>query len=169
MNKPRPKTRKAMNDSTQDSLSTELIEAIGSAVQPTELSATQRDRMRQRILKSARDAAPLGTVTRRVQDGIWSELAPLVEIRELHRDSAGRTHTSLLRMRPGGVIPPHRHTHEEEFIVLEGECHIGTHLLRAGDTHIASAGSWHDAVTTQTGVLVLLRGEYPYPAEHARA
>jgi uncharacterized cupin superfamily protein len=48
-------------------------------------------------------------------------------------------------------------------VVLEGECHIGTHLLRAGDAHSAAAGSAHEAVTTRTGVLVLLRGEYPYP------
>jgi quercetin dioxygenase-like cupin family protein len=66
-------------------------------------------------------------------------------------------------MRPGGTVPAHRHECEEEFIVLEGECHIGTHKLVAGDVHIAPAGTWHEPVTTQTGVLVLLRGEYPHP------
>jgi hypothetical protein len=29
--------------------------------------------------------------------------------------------------------------------------------------HIAAAGSWHDTVTTEGGVVVLLRGEYPHP------
>ena len=40
--------------------------------------------------------------------------------------------------------------------MLEGECHIGTHRLAAGDVHLAQAGSWHEAVTTRTGVIVLL-------------
>ena len=48
-------------------------------------------------------------------------------------------------MRPGGVIPAHRHQHEEECLVLEGECRIGTHRLVAGDVHVAAAGSWHEA------------------------
>ena len=52
-------------------------------------------------------------------------------------------------MRPGGVVPAHRHEREEEFIILEGECHIGTHKLVAGDVHIAAAGSWHEPVTTR--------------------
>ena len=70
-------------------------------------------------------------------------------------------------MRPGGVVPAHRHERVEEFIVLEGECHIGTHKLVAGDVHIAAAGSWHEPVTTRSGVLVLLRGEYPHPTPAA--
>jgi quercetin dioxygenase-like cupin family protein len=61
------------------------------------------------------------------------------------------------------VIPAHRHEREEQFIILEGECYIGTHRLVAGDVHIAAAGSWHEPVTTESGVVVLLRGEYPHP------
>ena len=86
-----------------------------------------------------------------------------MEVRELRRDEVAGTHTSLMRMRPGGRVPAHRHEREEEFIILEGECHIGTHKLVAGDVHIAPAGTWHEPVTTRTGVLVLLRGEYPHP------
>jgi quercetin dioxygenase-like cupin family protein len=70
----------------------------------------------------------------------------------------------LVRALPGASLPRHRHSQEEEFIVLEGECYIGTHHLRAGDAHFAAAGSWHDDVTTRTGVLVLIRGEYPAPS-----
>jgi quercetin dioxygenase-like cupin family protein len=77
----------------------------------------------------------------------------------LERDSAARTQTVLLRVAPGGRYPGHRHSQEEEFIVLEGECHIGAHRLGTGDVHIAAPGSWHDDITTTTGVLVLVRGE----------
>lgn len=111
-----------------------------------------------------RDTAPEGTRTLRADAGEWIQIAPLVEIRELHRDARDGRHTSLMRMRPGGIVQAHRHRQEEEFIILEGECHIGAHRLCAGDTHIAAAGSWHGAVTTQSGVLVLIRGKYPYPA-----
>ena len=92
------------------------------------------------------------------------QICAFVEVWELQRDDSEGMHTSLMRMRPGGMIPAHRHEREEECVVLEGECQIGTHRLVAGDVHIAAAGSWHEAVTTRTGVLVLLRGEYPHPS-----
>lgn len=141
-----------------------LQEALAGAVQPAELGAEQRERLRRRILERVHNEAPGGTRTLRATDGAWIEIAPFVEVRELRRDETAGTHMTLMRMRPGGVIPAHRHEKEEEFIVLEGECHIGTHRLGAGDVHIAAAGSWHEPVTTRGGVLVLLRGEYPHPA-----
>jgi quercetin dioxygenase-like cupin family protein len=140
-----------------------LQDALAAGVQLAELGAEQRERLRRRILEQAREQAPEGTRTLRADESAWIQIAPFVEVRELRRNEACGTHTSLLRMRPGGVIPAHRHAREEEFIVLEGECRIGTHTLVAGDVHIAAAGSWHEPVTTRSGVLVLLRGEYPHP------
>lgn len=144
-----------------------LQESLAAGVRPAELGVEQRERLRRRILEQAREQAPEGTRTLRADEGAWIQIAPFVEVRELHRDEASGTHTSLMRMRPGGVVPAHRHAREEEFIVLEGECHIGTHKLAAGDVHIAAAGSWHEPVTTRSGVLVLLRGEYPHPTPAA--
>lgn len=144
-----------------------LQESLAAGVRPAELGVEQRARLRRRILEEAREQPPEGTRTLRVDEGAWIQIAPFVEVRELRRDEALGTHTSLMRMHPGGVVPGHRHTREEEFIVLEGECHIGTHKLVAGDVHIAAAGSWHEPVTTRSGVLVLLRGEYPHPTPAA--
>lgn len=141
-----------------------LQDSLTDGLRPAELGIEQRERLRRRILERAREQAPEGTHTLRVDDSAWIQIAPFVEVRELRRDQAAGTHTSLMRMRPGGVIPAHRHAREEEFIVLEGECRIGTHKLVAGDVHIAAAGSWHEPVTTRSGVLVLLRGEYPHPS-----
>ena len=140
-----------------------LQDSLAAGMRPAELAAEQRDRMRRRVLEQARDQPPEGTRTLRDGEGAWIEIAPFVEVRELIRDEAAGMHTSLMRMRPGGVVPAHRHERVEEFFVLEGECHIGTHKLVAGDVHIAAAGSWHEPVTTRNGVLVLLRGEYPHP------
>ena len=143
-----------------------MLDAIALAIQPIELSIHQRERMRQRTLQMARDAAPDGTRTQREADVQWTEIAPLVQVRELWRDESATIHVSMLRMQPGGVIPAHRHAKDEDFIVLDGECHIGAHLLRTGDAHKATAGSVHGDVTTRTGVTVLIRGELPYPSPH---
>jgi quercetin dioxygenase-like cupin family protein len=144
-----------------------LQESIAAGLRPAELGSQQRERLRRRVLEQAREQSPEGTRTLRADEGAWIEIAPFVEVRELRRDEVSGTHTSLMRMRPGGVVPAHRHAREEEFIVLEGECQIGTHKLVAGDVHIAAAGSWHEPVTTRSGVLVLLRGEYPHPTPAA--
>jgi quercetin dioxygenase-like cupin family protein len=144
-----------------------LQDSLAEGLRPEELGVEQRERLRRRILEQAREQAPEGTRTLRADESAWIQIAPFVEIRELRRDEASGTHTSLMRMRPGGVIPAHRHAREEEFIVLEGECQIGTHKLVAGDVHVAAAGSWHEPVTTRSGVLVLLRGEFPHPTPAA--
>jgi quercetin dioxygenase-like cupin family protein len=138
-----------------------LQDALASAVRPAELSAGQREWLRRRTLERARDQTPEGTRTLRATEGEWIEIRPFVEVRALRRDEASGLYTSLLRMRPGGVIPAHRHEREEECLVLEGEVQIGTHKLSAGDVHIAAAGTWHERVSTGKGVLVLLRGDDP--------
>jgi quercetin dioxygenase-like cupin family protein len=145
-------------------LSQSIQRAFASAVRPAELSAEQRGRLRRRVLERARNQPSEGTRTLRATEGEWVELRPFVEVRELYRDEASGMHTSLVRIRPGGVIPAHRHEREEECIVLEGEFQIGAHKLSAGDVHIAAAGSWHEQVSSRNGALVLLRGEYPLPS-----
>jgi quercetin dioxygenase-like cupin family protein len=140
-----------------------MFEALALALKPTELRESVRRKLRERVLQQVRTVAPTDTRTVHAADAEWIEIAPFIQMKLLRRDEAAGNQTALMRMQPGGVVPPHRHAHEEEFVVLEGECCIGDLKLSAGDAHVAAAGSWHDAVTTQTGVLVLLRGEYPMP------
>jgi quercetin dioxygenase-like cupin family protein len=45
--------------------------------------------------------------------------------------------TVLIRMQPGLVVVGHRHTQEEECLVLEGEVFIGDYRLGQGDMHVA--------------------------------
>lgn len=146
----------------------DVHETLARALTPAELGTQRRDRLRERVLQQVREATPEGTSTIRA-DQKWIDVAPCVQIKVLRRDEVAGNQTVLMRMQPGACVPPHRHAQDEEFVVLEGECHIGTHKLGAGDVHVAAAGSWHEAVTTQTGVMVLLRGEYPMPCPQGTA
>ena len=145
------------------SLPSAIAQEISAAIAPAELTDDQRNSLRARVMCRARDEAPEGTATLRAADAQWIEWAPYIQMKALKQDARTGYQIVLLKMQPAGVMPAHRHTRDEEFIVLEGECSIGSHRLHAGDVHLAEAGSWHPAITTQTGVVVLLRGEYSPP------
>jgi len=149
-----------------DVLPDQMATALADALRPAELANEQRERMRGRMLEYVGASGPAGTVTQRRDEAQWVKAGRYIEIRELERDAHAGTHVSLVRMHPGATVPAHRHSKDELFFILEGECHIGSHLLRAGDMHFAETGSEHDVITTQTGVLVLVHGEYPYPSTH---
>jgi quercetin dioxygenase-like cupin family protein len=138
-----------------------IVVQLATALPSVELPAQQRERMRRRVMQSIPDSLPAGTTTVRAADGEWNAVSPLVKVKVLRVDARAGNQTVLVRAEPGGSMPRHQHRHDEEFIVLEGECRIGNLRLRAGDAHFAPAGSWHDEITTDTGVLVLVRGEYP--------
>jgi len=142
-----------------------LTQELAGAIAPAELSEGRRELLREHVLQRARDTSPDGTTTMRAASTAWVECAPFIQMKVLRRDAVSGMQTVLVRMQAGGVMPAHGHSRDEEFIVLEGECHIGAHRLAAGDVHLAAAGSWHDAITTETGVVVLLRGEYPAPVD----
>jgi quercetin dioxygenase-like cupin family protein len=141
-----------------------VFDGLVAAVRPAEISEAQRLRMRRRIGERIASQLLAGVTTLRAEDVEWRELCPRVSFKVLRVDAAAGNQTILVRAEPGGVLPRHRHTQDEEFIVLEGECRIGDLRLAAGDANFAAAGSWHDDITTDTGVLVLVRGEYPPPA-----
>ena len=142
-----------------EGIESRCFEHVAASVAPSGLTAETRERVWMRIRARVASLEPAGTSTARADGAEWIALSPLVKIRRLRVDAVAGIQTILVRAEPGGRIPRHRHTQDEEFIVLEGECHIGSHHLRAGDAHFASAGSWHEDITTQTGVLVLVRGE----------
>lgn len=140
-----------------------LIEELSAALRPAGLDREVRARMWRKVTGLISENPPAGTSTCRAAEDDWIDVNPLIKCRRLHVDPVAGIQTVLIRALPGACIPRHRHSQDEEFIVLEGECRIGTHPLRAGDAHFATAGSWHDDITTSTGILVLVRGEYPAP------
>jgi quercetin dioxygenase-like cupin family protein len=151
-------------DDASDAPDTRLTEDLAAALHPAGIDAETKARLWRRVTGIIGANPPAGTTTFRASEDDWKDVSPLIKCRPLRVDPVAGIQTVLIRALPGACIPRHRHSQDEEFIVLEGECHIGTHHLRAGDAHFASAGSWHDDITTSTGILVLIRGEYPAPA-----
>ena len=131
---------------------------------PVEVAASLSDRMRRRIMDRIVSAPPpAGTVTYHAQGDGWLAATKGIQMKMLRVDAAAGTQELLVRFSPEVEVPAHSHLKEEQMIVLEGECHIGDHPLRAGDIHIAPPGSWHPLITSRTGALLLLRCEYPFP------
>lgn len=142
--------------------------AVAAALKPAPLAQTERERMLARIhQKIAAAPPPAGTQTYSVAGDGWVTGLPNVLAKMLRLDTVAGTQELLMRFLPGAVIPAHSHTKEEEMVILEGECHVGDHPLRAGDVHIAPPGSSHPKITTSTGTLLLLRCEYPFPVDRA--
>ena len=86
----------------------------------------------------------------------WAPLSSGVECRVLRRD--GLRCSRFLRFAPGASLPGHGHVQDEENMLIEGEVFFGDVLVRAGEFHLAPAGSRHGPITTDTGALLFVRG-----------
>lgn len=62
----------------------------------------------------------------------------------------------LLRCIPGAVIRAHTHSGWEYALVLEGQFQIAGRTVRAGDSQISAANSYHPEITTDLGCLILV-------------
>jgi quercetin dioxygenase-like cupin family protein len=135
------------------------IAKMARAIAPMELSAERRESMRARIM--ARIEPPANTFTIRADQGEWISIGPGVEMKMLRIDRERNNQTVMFRMQPGSQIVPHRHTQEEECLVLEGEIMIGEYRIGPGDMHIAMPGARHPALLAPRGALVCIRSEIP--------
>ena len=140
-------------------LDADLTDALAQGIAPLELSSAERDRMRARIVERVASTPPSGTATVRADEGTWRELAPGVQIKVLHQDSATNTMSYFVRMEPGAHAPFHSHTQEEHCLVLEGEVTIDEQVLRSGDWHVAQPGSTHANFWSKAGCMLFIRAE----------
>lgn len=136
-----------------DGLDPELIEALLCSLTPIDPPPALRARVLNRTSPPLESPGPVVTV--RASEGTWVDFLPGIRVKALHDDGASRTW--LARMEAGAVVPAHEHERDEECLVLEGTIVLGGVELHVGDHQVAKAGSWHDAVTTRTGCLVLLK------------
>ncbi|WIT12586.1 cupin domain-containing protein [Paucibacter sediminis] len=91
------------------------------------------------------------------QAAAWPDYAPGIQRRVLwQRDGQAAL---LYRAQPGAQVPQHRHGHDEECLMLEGELFLDDLLLQAGDYQLAPAGSGHQITETDTGVVIYAHGD----------
>lgn len=92
----------------------------------------------------------------RADEGDWQNIGIGLTTKTLFVDQTSGLATSLVKMAPGAALPPHRHKGNEQFFVLEGDCHLHGTLLGPGDFHRAAAGSVHESTYTVGGTTFLL-------------
>ncbi len=163
--KPKAQASKPNDPALDERVIGALAQSVGAAVLPDPV----RESMKRRLLARIAGApAPAGTSTVRREDGEWTAVSDLVQVKMLRIDREMNSQTILVRMAPGGEVVPHVHSQEEECMILEGEIEIAGHRLRAGDLHIASPGAAHGVITTVHGALLMIRSEIP-PAHFSMA
>ena len=93
----------------------------------------------------------------RAEEGEWKETDDEgVSYKLLYADQSRGLVTTLVRMRPGSRIRPHRHLGVEQCLVLEGDLSSGPHRMKAGDFNCSMPGSLHEELLTDGGALFLL-------------
>jgi anti-sigma factor ChrR (cupin superfamily) len=103
-------------------------------------------------LEAARD-----TLTIRADEGVWEPSSPGVTRKLLHVDTDAGWQAFLVKVEPGGRMPPHGHPILEECLVLEGAFEIGEETVRVGDLHLAFPGRDHREIVSPTGALLYIR------------
>lgn len=87
----------------------------------------------------------------------WPEFAPGIRRRVLW--TAGGQASLLYQTDPGASVPVHRHGHDEECLMVEGELFLDDLLLQQGDYQLAPAGTGHRITETDTGVILYAHGD----------
>jgi quercetin dioxygenase-like cupin family protein len=87
----------------------------------------------------------------------WPEFAPGIRRRVLWQH--GTQAALLYHADAGARVPQHRHGHDEECLMLQGELFLDDLLLQPGDYQLAPAGSGHRVTETDTGVVIYAHGD----------
>ena len=110
------------------------------------------------LVREARVSPGSGPLaTQRAARSAWQQLPGGIGRRQL--GGVGTQRASLQRLAPGSALPAHRHSGDEECLLLEGELFVDDRLLRAGDYQVAPAGTVHNAITTDAGALLYRHGD----------
>lgn len=102
-----------------------------------------------------RERAAAATSRETAED--WLEMAPGILRRRLWNEGGEAAY--LVRAERGAQVPEHGHGHDEECLMLEGDLFLGDILLREGDWQLAPQGTQHGHHFTDTGLLLLVRGD----------
>jgi hypothetical protein len=144
-------------------LDTDIVAAIASAQNELAAPVDSVQRVRSSLMKRIAEQSTIAHRTVHATAEGWAPFLPLIDCKILNQ--IGGITSYLLRMKPGAVLPAHRHPIDEECIVIEGILRIGnTLVIEAGGFHLGRRDLPHDAITTDTGALIFLRGATPEAA-----
>ena len=111
----------------------------------------------QLLLREAPALAGADPVLQRGAGAAWGAYGPGIERRVMwQRDGQA---AMLYRTEPGAAVPRHGHRHDEECLMLAGDIFLDDVLLRPLDYQLAPAGTHHDSVATDTGLLLYAHGD----------
>lgn len=86
----------------------------------------------------------------------WKPLrVPGAYAKLLHLDQTRGYAVVLGKLDPGAEYPSHPHEASEQIFILSGDLHVGETVLRAGDFHVADAGSTHGVNWSEEGCVIL--------------
>ena len=87
----------------------------------------------------------------------WQDFGPGIQRHVLW--AQGSQAAMLYRAQAGASVPAHRHGHDEECLVLQGELFLDDLLLQPGHYQLAPAGSGHHSTDTDVGALIYAHGD----------
>jgi quercetin dioxygenase-like cupin family protein len=147
---------KPLLDPAQPGVSRAVEDALAEQLAPLPPEPARAQVLRDRLMQRVHAIVEGGRAIIHVPlaEGEWRTLVPGVRVKCL----GAAQRAFLLDLSPGGALPMHRHHDDEECVVLRGSAEIGEITVRAGDYHLARAGSRHGTVRSRHGALLYLRG-----------
>jgi len=86
--------------------------------------------------------------------------APGISMRMLFVDPRRRAVTCIMRLEAGVLLPAHVHQNAEEYLILEGDLHVGDQTLTAGDFQRTAPGFRQADQMSPHGCLLLLTSPF---------
>lgn len=137
----------------------ELAQLLDAPPAPMESDPVRSRTIRRRLMERVADA-DASHLTIDGDQGDWQPFLDGVTIKVLREHEGVLSY--LLQLAPGATLPPHRHPHDEECIVLQGRLRVGSQIeIGPGGYHLAHSGALHATISSATGATIFLRGAVP--------
>lgn len=138
------------------------VEALAFAVKPAVPSSSVKEKLFTQINQDIENKTKANltelsqSVSIRKDEGEWIKFEKGIQIKFLFKDPINKTVTTLMRLRPGSIIPRHKHIGIEQCYVIEGDMVLGDKQYNAGDYFCAMPDTIHEPITTVNGGMILL-------------
>ncbi len=151
--------RKSAESPFPEDLLTEMLAGLPITSPSSRQQASMKKSLLARVGKMAAEdranTAAADMLVVRADEGSWFTFAPNVEMKVLQDD--GATRSWLARFGPGGSIPAHMQSGDEEAIIMDGWCYLDDVRINCGDYHMIRKGARHGVIHSPEGCLIFVR------------